>query len=231
MPSDLHRTMRGPAAALALAIALPVACLAPTDAASAPDACLSVTDGHGTQFGNGGEGPVAGKALGQTFYASDTVITKITLWRPGWDRSVMGAKLFVTTVDTVNYDPPRPITQGLLLDGPTIHVYEGDPPGSLIEMPFVIDPPLRLPHPGTYAWFVQADHCDIGFAWAILADWDNRYPHGMLWVTGRAVTGCFLPRAHLSDPPVDLNFEIEYCRDAITPVRKDTWGRLKLRYR
>ena len=191
--------------------------------------CVSVTiGGHDTTFTNGAGGPSDGKALGQVFYATDSVITKITLWRPRWNLSAIGSHLFVVGVDTMR-TPFYPVTQGVLQDGPTILVY-GDSTGR-IAMPFVLDPPLILPHRGYYAFIIQPENCFQGFAYAICRDTNNGYPFGSMWVTDRAFSICALPRAHYNEPGTDLTFEIEYCHDASTTVRKAAWGRVKAIYR
>ena len=46
-----------------------------------------------------------GEALGQTFLAMDTVITRLTVWRYPNDRSGIGAHLYITGVDTM-WPPP-----------------------------------------------------------------------------------------------------------------------------
>jgi hypothetical protein len=93
----------------------------------------------------------SGEWIGETFQARDTVITGMTFWRPATDRSAIGAHLWIAAVDS-SFSPPRPNVSEILLDGPTVTVYDSNPPGQTIEMPFVIDPPLALPRRGQYAW-------------------------------------------------------------------------------
>jgi hypothetical protein len=171
-----------------------------------------------------------GKALGQTFSASDTLVRRITVWRPPNHFDPWPAHLFVTTVDTANYTPPRPITQGILQDGPTVLVPDSDPPGLPIRMDFVLDPPLALPYPGTYAFFIQREGCDAGET-AIIAKEPGTYPHGTFWLTGRTTfLPCYLASAEFWED-LDLCFEMEVCRNASTPVRGESWGQLKVIYR
>ncbi len=174
--------------------------------------------------------PFLGHAVGETFYARDTLITKITVWRPPNNQSVIGAHLFITAVDTTQ-SPPRPDTGNILLDGPTVHVFDSTPPGGAIEMPFVIDPPLALPHQGYYAWFLQAEDCNQGEAWIIEACDTNPYSQGIYWLTGRATTSCFLAAVEGGADNIDLLFRIDFCGSATTPVRQRSWGEVKVRYR
>lgn len=173
--------------------------------------------------------PFLGRALGQTFFAPETVITKFTAWRYPNDRSLVGAHLFITAVDTTLV-PPRPMTHTILLDGPTVTVYDSDPPGQFIEMPFVIDPPFVLPRPGLYAWFLQAADCNQGSAWNILGNDRNIYPYGIYWLSGRATGDCHLAFVDGGEDYTDLCFRIDFCHP-LTPARLETWGGLKLLYR
>lgn len=198
--------------------------------ASPPAAtCLSDTVGLDPSIWNTGRGTFFGRALGQTFLAEDTVITRITVWRPPNIIDVVGAHLFVTTVDFQT--PPRPFTQGILQDGPTVVVRDSDPPGQLIRMDFVIEPPLALPAPGTYAFLLQREGCDSGET-RIAASSNNPYPYGIYWITGRTIFGpCALRSVDGGSDNTDLIFEIEFCKPDVTPVRARTWGELKLLYR
>jgi hypothetical protein len=180
---------------------------------------------------NTARGTLSGDALGQTFRAVDTLITRITVWRPANDIDAVGTHLFVTTVETADA-PPRPITQGILQDGPSVFVR--DDSGNLgqpIRMDFVIDPPLALPRPGIYAFFLRRDGCDLGET-RIVASTANPYPDGIYWVTGTvAFLPCYLRSVVGGGDNDDLIFEIEFCKDATTPTSRPTWGQLKLHYR
>jgi hypothetical protein len=192
--------------------------------------CIYTVAGYDTTGWNTAGGTFLGNAVGQTFYAADTVIDRITLWRYPNNRTSTGNHLYVTTVDTVNYDPPRPITQGILQDGPVVLVVDSDPPGLPIRMDFLLDPPLVLPHPGTYAFFIQREGCDAGET-RILGQQPGTYPLGTFWRTTRtSFQPCYLPRAD-TWVDTDLCFEMEFCRNPSTPVRGESWGRLKVIYR
>jgi hypothetical protein len=178
---------------------------------------------------NNAFGVFFGRAVGQSFLAQDTVISKLTVWRPPNNLSVVGAHLFITAVDTT-VSPPRPDTGQILLDGPTVTVFDSNPPGQLIEMEFVLNPPLILPRPGRYAWFLQADACNQGDVWEIVADDRNLYSDGIAWITGRANLGCYLAPVEGGDDNLDLISHIEFCT-ATTPTIPASWGALKVIYR
>ena len=202
----------------------------PGQAEAVDTMCTSVHVRLDPRTWNAARADFLGKALGQTFLARDTLISRLTVWRPPNYPSPIGAHLYITEVDTTR-TPPRPNTGAILLDGPTLRVYDSDPPGQLIEMSFVIDPPLRLPRPGLYAFFLQAEDCNQGQSWWILANDQNPYPYGIFWMTGRVSYPCHLRAVDSGEDNVDLLFDIEYCRpDANTPVRRGSWGQLKVRY-
>jgi hypothetical protein len=136
----------------------------------------------------------------------------------------------VTTVDSVNFDPPEPMTQNILQNGPSIFVRDSDPPGLPIPMDYILDPPLALPSPGIYAFFIQREGCDAGTT-ALIAKQPGAYPNGEVWYTARTTTlPCALMPAW-GPEDIDFCFEIEYCREVTTPTRRETWGRLKVIYR
>lgn len=192
--------------------------------------CGPVITGNDPASWNSSRGTFLGRALGQTFYAFDTLITRITVWRPPNAFDPSGLRLFVTTVDSVNYSPFRPTTQSIIQNGPTVVVPNSDLPGQLIRMDFNLDPPLALPHLGTYAFFFQREGCDAGET-LLIATEPGSYPYGTFWVTGRTASlPCFLRDVDIWED-LDLCFEIEFCRDTSTPVREESWGRLKLIYR
>ena len=190
--------------------------------------CMADTVGLDPSIWNTGRGTFFGRALGQTFRAEDAVITRITVWRPPNIIDVVGAHLFVTTVDTATR---RPVTQGILQDGPTVVVRDSDPPGQLIRMDFLIEPPLVLPRLGIYAFFLQREACDSGET-RIAASSNNPYPYGIYWITGRTIFGpCALRSVDGGSDNTDLIFEIEYCKTDVTAVRARSWGELKMLYR
>jgi hypothetical protein len=191
--------------------------------------CFADTIGPDPSLWNTGRGTSLGSAIGQTFLAADTLITRVSVWRPPNIVDVVGAYLFITTVDTAQ-TPAKPISQGILQDGPTVTVRDSDPPGQLIRVDFLIDPPATLPRPGVYAFFVQREACDPGET-RLIANTDDPYPGGFYWVTGRVVSTCALRSVVGGAESTDLIFEMEFCRTEVTVARGATWGQLKLRYR
>ena len=191
--------------------------------------CVPMSIGLDTTQANTSRSPFLGKALGQSFEAEDTVITMITIWRWRGDRSAVGAHLFVTAVDTT-LSPPRPDTRQVLLDGPTVLVYDSSPPGNFVQMDFVLNPPLILPRRGLYAWFLQADACNGGAVWNIAGNNADPYPFGNYWITGRVISSCYLRDVSGGEIGTDLLFRIEYCVPSQTPTRRQSWGNLKLIY-
>jgi len=192
--------------------------------------CTPAIAGNDTSGWNSSRRTFLGKALGQTFFTVDTLISRITVWRYPNNVHYGGDRLFVTPVDTVDYAPPKPITQSILLSGPVVFVIDSNPPGLPIRMDFLLDPPLALPHPGMYAFFVQREGCDAGET-AIIADEPGRYAPGNYWRTGQtSFLPCYLPSADVWED-LDLCFEMEFCRGVSTPVHGASWGQLKVIYR
>ncbi len=197
-----------------------------------PTPCTRDTVGLDPSMANSSLGTFLGSALGQTFLASDTLLTRITVWRPPNQINAVGTRLFVTIVDTT-FSPPRPITtwpsNGIIQDGPTVFIRDGDP-GQHIRMDFVLDPPLALPRPRMYAMFFQREGCDIGETRLITAE-PGVYAPGTYWDSPRTAGGsCYLrPTNDWLD--IDLIFELEFCRDVQTPALRRTWGSVKTIYR
>ena len=216
---------------LAAALTLGCASVSPPRAAAQVVCLPSDTIGLDPQIWNTSRGTFLGRALGQTFFAPETLISRLTVWRPPGDRSVLGVHLYITAVDTTRV-PPRPVAQNLLLDGPTLYVYDSDPPGQLVELSFRLDPPLALPRPGVYAFFLQAGDCNQG-EFLIIASEANPYADGIYWISGRVTQPpCHLRAVDGGSDNTDLLFEIEFCkRDVATPIRTSTWGKIKIRYR
>src|SRR5262249_1176633 len=82
-----------------------------------------------------------GKAVGQTFFAPETVITAITAWRYAGESSNYSIwNIHVLPVDSLGI----PDVHHILRSGPTLQVTSGD---DIHQTPFrfVFDPPLVLP--------------------------------------------------------------------------------------
>jgi hypothetical protein len=215
---------------IAMAVMI-VSVLALAARAAAGD-CTEVIAGNDTTLWNTSRGTFLGEAVGQTFHASDTLITRITVWRPPND-TFLGAfenRLFVTAVDSTSFHPREPNTWAILQSGPSVLVRDSDPPGLPIRMDFILAPPPALPGRGTYAFFIQREGCDPGET-RIIGKEPGNYNQGEIWYTGRTTTlPCALMPAWAWED-VDFCFEIEYCREVTTPTHPKTWGRLKAIYR
>jgi hypothetical protein len=211
-----------------LAIVAVVSCLGARNGNA--DECVLDTLGLDLALVNSSRSLFNGRAIGQTFRARDTVLRRVTVWRPPRDIQALGTKLFITAVDTLRV-PPRPMTQDILRAGPTVLVNVVNPPEEWIRMDFIIDPPLVLPRPGIYAMFFQREGCDVADI-TILGNENDPYPDGVYWITGRVTTlPCFLRSVETWEEHFDFIFETEFCRDATTMSRTHSWGELKIIYR
>jgi len=166
-----------------------------------------------------------GEAPGQTFLATDTLIRSITVWRyrlPNPNSSPM--KLWITEVESTG----RPLLDHVVLEGPTIQVPFGDGIHPT-KVEFAFDPPIVLPHRGTYFFAVQ--NACLGW-WGLLANLHDVYPNGTLWRTERIVGGpCILRRSINEFADYDLIFTIVFCREGETPTLPRSWGQVKVIYR
>jgi hypothetical protein len=163
------------------------------------------------------------RGFGQTFVAADTLIRSISVWVPPLGPEQYNvSNLFITEavgdvpdiLNLVYAGPPvsRPITDPVL---PT-------------EFRFDLDPPVALPHTGTFFFDVQADYYS---AFPMLASNADPYPQGKGWQTG-PVFYCDRPGGpRLSSTYPDLIFKIVFCTDGVTATRRRTWGELKVLYR
>jgi hypothetical protein len=162
-----------------------------------------------------------GDAVGEVFYAPDTLVSSITIWRQSFlDSNFVGVKLYVANVDSLG----RPNPLSLILDGPTVYHVLGD---SIHPTPFqfVFNPPLVLPHPGKYEVAFQGNPCGSSFFF-IYAN-NNPFAEGTLWWHGQTSgSGCRLRRDPTEYPIQDLVFQIDFCQPTV-PARRETWGYIK----
>jgi len=192
-----------------------------------------VSVGVDTAFANNSGGTFAGEAPGQTFYAPDTLLYSLTVWRvaaegaPGNPYGV-GIDPYITLTDIHG----GPVTSEIISHGPVQIIPNGDGIHP-IKFEWIYDPPLVLPHRGTYAFFMQApqDHCPA--YWDLLTrdlPLPDNYPEGNAWLTARTFS-CDLTPSVRAFPDADLVFTVEFCHDLATAVRGKTWGQLKAIYR
>lgn len=205
------------------------ACMVARSEGSQVGGCApSVVSNDTTNATNAG-GPFLGSAIGQVFFAPESIITEIDVWRPAGYVSEIGAHIFITGVDS-SRSPVYPDVGKIFQNGPDVTVIDSDPPGQLIRVPFVFDPPVVLPHPGYYTMFFQATGCWDGEPWRLLFSQHNNYPYGILWLTGRSTNGCVLRGPAGGGDNDDLVFEAHFCSEA-TAIVRSSWGKVKVLYR
>jgi hypothetical protein len=197
----------------------------------AEGACVTDSIGVDPAISNVSESLVLGSAAGQTFYAPDTLISAVTVWRPPY-QTVYALRLFLTTTVAYNDTLHLPVTNPMLYYGPGIVVYDSDPPGHQVPVKWTFDPPFVLPSRGWYAFFVQVSGCPQQDYYLALHWQSDAYRLGGAYRTIRSTITCVnVPPASTLGDDVDLCFSVEFCRDATTPTRRQTWGGLKMLYR
>ena len=150
--------------------------------------------------------PLFCRGWGQVFFANDTLIRSISVWRPAKpDSDAQARYLFITEADSVG---PRTYLR-LLSAPPLVHqVGDGIHP---VEYKWVFDPPFALPRRGLFFFDIMADHWS---AFLLPASSQNPYPDGDAWNTSTSGgVDCPYPGAAFDDPPPrpDLAFEIQFC--------------------
>jgi hypothetical protein len=192
--------------------------------------CTLFEVGIDTTHGNTVFDPVLGRAANQVFYAPDTLISSITIWKPAQpDTNVNPMHLFITETDSTAMDSIRgyrPLPSAILLDGPVVDVpyTDGIHPKPVT---FVFDPPFALPRRGYFSFAIKEDLC--GGVIALLADTLGSYPYGGCWKTV-PFNDCSGLGASARLVPGCLVFQMEFC-EATVPAIQETWGKLKARYR
>jgi hypothetical protein len=211
---------------LASATAL-ISLISPAQAAAGPPgaSCTVVSAGVDTTkaYQGGSASAILGEGIGQTFVANDTLIEAVTVWRPApQDTNYAPMKFWIVNVDTLT-GAPQPFSA--VLSGDSLIIPFGDHIHAT-AIRYSFSPPFRLPHKGQYA-FVFQNMCAGYFD--LLVDISDDYPFGRSFRTNRSnFSGCAL--AGGSWIAADLIFTIDFC-DTMTPVRQETWGSVKVRYR
>jgi len=188
--------------------------------------CSPVTVGMDSSYANGSESSVAlGEALGQTFYASDTLIESVTIYRyPTPNPNDEGWHLLILGTDSAG----APNTANIIMDGPTSYAVNGDGVHP-VAINFEFSPPFALPHPGEYELAFLGDPCD-GTAIQMI-NGNNAYSGGCYWLHPRsAIIGCKVRSGPLQLADWDMIFQIRFCELAV-PAESGTWGSIKARYR
>ncbi len=169
---------------------------------------------------------ILGMAWGETFQASDTLIQSVTVWRIASEHNDPSPlKFWITEVDSSG----TPHTHLVVYDGPIISVTS---PDSIHPTPitYAFDPPIVLPRQSVYCFWVQ-EVCS-GWADLLIDGGVDGYPGGHLWQTFRSdFDGCILRDYPNTFPSYDLVFTLVFCNTRITPVRRTTWGEVKVKYR
>ena len=166
-----------------------------------------------------------GSAYGQVFEAADTILQAVSVWRGPVPTNVP-LRSYVVELDSTG----TPDYNRILRMGPTLDIPNGDGVHPL-RVRFAFEPPVILPGPGRYEFAVQVAPdpvCDG--ANDVVGDSLNPYPGGGAWRHIRTFPYCYLGPARRVPAGYDLIFELEFC-DRATPVRRSSWGGIKLRYR
>jgi len=154
------------------------------------------------------------------------VLQAVSVWRESLPNATP-LRLYVMELDSAG----TPDFSRILRYGPTLQIVYGDGVHPVLFR-FVLDPPLSLPRRGHYEFAVQVAPpvCD-GVA-GLLGDTRDPYAAGAAWRHSRTLPDfdCPLMPARPVDPDDDLIFKLEFCETA-TPVRRASWGSLKVRYR
>lgn len=169
-----------------------------------------------------------GDLTGQTFYASDTLLRSLSVWRvASQDTNIWGLRLFIVKADSAG----RPMQDSVVFVGPELFVDGDGDFDTPTEFKWVFDPPVALPHRGRFTFLVRVAPCVFwGYVDMLATDHLDLYPGGCLWLLTRGAT-CLVGGSRRSNCRADMIFRIEFCRDSTTPVQRDTWGKLKSKFR
>jgi hypothetical protein len=126
---------------------------------SSADAC---TPGHtaGVDLSNWNEWAFGydGRAVVQTFFAEDTIISAMTVWRSyGEYGSYNGIHLMLGATDSTG----MPVTAQILFDGPVLKVVGGGV--NPVEYRYEFNPPIVVPRRDTFAVYFISNPCGDTF--------------------------------------------------------------------
>jgi (2Fe-2S) ferredoxin len=184
--------------------------------------CTSALVGLDPSQANNSGGALLGGGIGQTFAAGDTLIRSLTVWRVE-QQSTIGMHLYIMGTDSTG----KPDRSRMVQDGPTLVVYgDGTYPA---EIKWTFDPPVVLPSPGEYAFFLFQDPC-LEYFDILATSVGALYPDGNAWYTGQTSQCAMNSNLH-NLPDADYIFQVEFCHDVVTPTHKASWGKLKAIYR
>ena len=187
--------------------------------------CMPDTVGVPVSLANGVSYNFLGSAQGQSFWANDSLIHSVTIWRPAnYGAIALGLNLFITKAYK---------TQPVLLDCGVVRVWDSDPPGLPVPMTWTFDPPMSLPATGLYVLWFQVEGCNALDYPILYHTGSDEYRIGGCLYTMRSATDCVhMPNFKGACPfDVDMCFQVVTCHDASTPAKRRSWGALKMLYR
>jgi len=191
--------------------------------------CASESIGVDTSLANNSGDVLLGEAIGQTFVVVDTLLSSLSVWRVADEcqNFLIGIHLYITKTDSGG----TPVTPDIVLDGPTLVIPNGDCIHP-IKFEWNFDPPLALPGPGTYAFFLQvpSSQCPSYFNLLAHTGTPDAYTGGHGWLTGRT-DFCDLAQGIVSVPDGDYVFTAVFCNMHVTPTVHRSWGDIKVFYR
>ena len=193
--------------------------------------CPTNTVGLDTSLANTSLAAVSGRAIGQVFLAEDTLVQSISVWRKNTGfLNLDPMHLYITEVDSLE----RPISQKILLDGPSIVLTTVGDSITPQRVQYVFDPPFQLPYPGKFYFTIKEEWCN--FVVPLIASSANPYPHGTTWAMEPLDFRCLGLGCCPDDfgGVYDLIFEVEFCLPPTTDVpfpKGDSWGKIKAHYR
>jgi len=186
--------------------------------------CTTETVGIDTTGSRLFVGAFNGRSIAQVFYAPDTLVQSVTVWRPASDQvNITGMHLYITGVHSAGAPDPSDV----LLDGQTIVLPStGATPKPVV---YSLDPPLALPHRGLFAFAIKQDTPQCLGIFNLMADSIGVYRDGDSW-TIYPFYSCLGLGFGPAPEPRDVVFEVAFCEMG-TPTLRTTWGRLKSTYR
>jgi hypothetical protein len=196
-------------------------CLVGVARGDCPTQSASVAPGLATAR----EVAVLGEDFGETFVATDSFLTHVTLWQPAGTDTVPVPITFLLYDTNASGEPLR---FNAIHVGPTITIGTGNSAGP-VAVEFDISPAFRLPHLGS---FQAAFRTDCGKRLWLLECGGNPFSAGFFqWNRAAACP----PWSQVAPyPTVDLAFAVELCDHDPSPTTSApgaSWGRVKSIYR
>jgi hypothetical protein len=187
--------------------------------------CDVLIAGHDLSHGNSGAISYSGKSLAQVFFAPDTLISSVTVWRPASEQGfAAGMHLYLCGVDSTLR--PLPATD-VLLNGPTLYLQvAGSAPA---PVRFEFDPPFALPRVGHYALAIKEEDPYCRNIMPLVVDTTMSYNEGHGWLI-KAFFDCHGLGSHAAIIQMDLVFQIEFCQPMVA-ARSTSWGWIRSAYR